>query len=160
MIILIIFPLLVMLVINYIISSKMQEIAVSKGHQGSTAFHMCFWLGVVGYFYVVALPDLVQQNNQKTIISLLSTSEDKNSESTANLQLGTSTVEAQRETINRYICKKLVVTEQYSHGKCFMCRHSNSSLRFCQITNDIGTRNVFVCSDCIQRFKDNCTEKE
>ena len=58
------------LCIQYIIAKKFEEIAFKKGYDQSIhSFAMCFWLGIVGYLYVIALPDLTlqrllrQQNN-------------------------------------------------------------------------------------------------
>ena len=50
----------VFLLINYLIAKKFEEIAFIKGYsEQDHTFAMCFWLGIVGYIYVLALPDLV-----------------------------------------------------------------------------------------------------
>lgn len=54
-----------------IISVQMKKIAVMKGHEKSHAFALCFWLGIPGYIYVVALPDLVQRKQLETIINVV-----------------------------------------------------------------------------------------
>ena len=47
------------LVINVIIAYMMKSVAVKKGYyDGAYAFPMCFFLGIVGCLYVVALPDI------------------------------------------------------------------------------------------------------
>ena len=52
------------LVINYFVASMFEKIALSKGHDSSThSFAMCFWLGIIGYLYVIALPDLKLRGN-------------------------------------------------------------------------------------------------
>ena len=40
-----------------------------KGHgKEAHAFAACFWLGIIGYLYVVSLPDkIVQDQNQQII---------------------------------------------------------------------------------------------
>ena len=51
------------ILIDYIVAKKFEEIATMKGHTNVSAFAMCFWLGIVGYLYVIALPNLT--NNEK-----------------------------------------------------------------------------------------------
>ena len=43
--------------VNYCVAKKFEKIAIEKGHQNSRAFAMCFWLGIAGYLYVIALPN-------------------------------------------------------------------------------------------------------
>ena len=65
--------------INWIVAGKMADAAYRKGYDSSIhAFAMCFWLGVIGYLYVIALPDLVARKNQETMIALLNKKEDGN----------------------------------------------------------------------------------
>ena len=46
------------IIINYYVAKKFEQIALQKGYDASIgAFSMCFWLGIVGYLYVIALPD-------------------------------------------------------------------------------------------------------
>lgn len=50
----------------------MRKTAAMKGHgDNSHAWAMCFWLGFIGGIYVIALPDLIQQNQNQQIIELL-----------------------------------------------------------------------------------------
>lgn len=49
--------LIVVLVVNYVIADNFMTIAQDKGHNERKYFHFCFWLGIVGYLMVVALPD-------------------------------------------------------------------------------------------------------
>ena len=45
--------------LNYLVAKKFEQIAFMKGYgRESHPFVMCFWLGIVGYLYVIALPDL------------------------------------------------------------------------------------------------------
>ena len=48
----------VLILVDYIVASKFSELAYDKGYKNSTAFHMCFWLGIIGYLYVAAMPCL------------------------------------------------------------------------------------------------------
>ena len=58
MILLLLIPIVVALVINYVVAKKFEEIAFQKGYDESIhSFAMCFWLGIVGYLYVIALPN-------------------------------------------------------------------------------------------------------
>ncbi len=44
-------------IIQYLIASTFYQIACQKGHEERKYFHFCFWLGIVGWLMVVALPD-------------------------------------------------------------------------------------------------------
>ncbi|MDY5818854.1 MAG: hypothetical protein SPK26_12565 [Treponema sp.] len=48
------------IIILCFIASKMCEVASLKGYEPAKKhiFAICFWLGIFGYFYVLALPDL------------------------------------------------------------------------------------------------------
>lgn len=64
--------LIVLLVINLIGAGKMSDVAYAKGYDDSIhAFAMCFWLGIIGYLYVIALPDIEARRKQDAIIELL-----------------------------------------------------------------------------------------
>lgn len=43
--------------LNYYIAKQFEAAANEKGYYGRRFFHLCFWLGAVGYFLVIALPD-------------------------------------------------------------------------------------------------------
>ena len=59
MFLLLLIPLVIVLIINYIVACKFEEIAFQKGYDKSIhSLAMCFWLGIVGYLYVIALPNL------------------------------------------------------------------------------------------------------
>lgn len=48
----------VLLIIQAVIASKFEAIAFEKGYDSSIHSRaMCFWFGLVGYLYVIALPD-------------------------------------------------------------------------------------------------------
>ena len=52
------------LFVQYIVAKKFEEIAKQKGYgEEKHTCAMCFWLGVVGYLYVIALPDLTGARN-------------------------------------------------------------------------------------------------
>ena len=60
------------LIINYFIAKKGEYVAQLKGYDTEVkAFAMCFWLGIVGWIYVAALPDQIQQEQNLKIIKLL-----------------------------------------------------------------------------------------
>lgn len=62
----------VYLVINGIVAYHMKNVAYSKGYDDdASAWAMSFWLGIPGWLYVLALPDLVARKNQEIIIELL-----------------------------------------------------------------------------------------
>ena len=49
-----------LLVLNYFIAKQFHQIAIQKGHPQRKYFWWSFWLGLVGYLMVVALPDRAQ----------------------------------------------------------------------------------------------------
>ena len=61
----------VVLIINYFVAKQFESVAYDKGYNDSKYFHFCFWLGIVGYLLVIALPD--RGSNRNT--SLETTSE-------------------------------------------------------------------------------------
>ena len=62
MFLLILIPVIVYFIINAIVASKFQDIAFKKGYDFSIhSFAWCFWLGIMGCLYVIALPDLKNQ---------------------------------------------------------------------------------------------------
>ncbi len=50
------FILLIAFILRLLIAGKFNSIAIMKGHDSH--FGWCFWLGVIGYLMVIALPDL------------------------------------------------------------------------------------------------------
>ena len=49
---------LVILAINLIVARKFEDVAFKKGYDEDVhSYAMCFWLGIIGYLYVIALPD-------------------------------------------------------------------------------------------------------
>lgn len=69
----IIVGLLVFLLLNGLLASKASDIAEDKGYEKSTWFHMCFWLGLISYIIVAAMPDRVMQGKVDQMINLLRT---------------------------------------------------------------------------------------
>lgn len=59
--------LVIILVINYIAAKKFESIAIDKGYTPEDAhpFAMCFWLGIIGYLYVCAMPNKTLQSAQR-----------------------------------------------------------------------------------------------
>lgn len=47
------------LIINIVAAKQFESVAEMKGHRAEDvhAFAMCFWLGLIGWIYVAALPD-------------------------------------------------------------------------------------------------------
>ena len=65
----IILILMVLLVIQAIGALLMRNAAVAKGYGDEVhAWAACFWLGILGYLYVIALPDKVAQSQNQQLI--------------------------------------------------------------------------------------------
>ena len=59
-----------------VIAKKFEEIVFTKGYGTEIkAYYMCFWLGIVGYLYVIALPnaklDNIELKQQKKMLEIL-----------------------------------------------------------------------------------------
>lgn len=63
----------VVILIKALIDRKIASTVEKKGYtlQETHAWAMCFWLGMFGYIYVIALPDRTVQRQNEEIISLL-----------------------------------------------------------------------------------------
>lgn len=46
------------LTVNYFIANKFADIAASKGHSKRKYFWICFLFGIIGYLWVIALPNI------------------------------------------------------------------------------------------------------
>ena len=62
--------------LNHQIAKKFEQIVFAKGYGTELkAYYMCFWLGIVGYLYVIALPnaklDNIELKQQKRILEML-----------------------------------------------------------------------------------------
>lgn len=68
----IILGVVVYFIIGLIIGKIMETAAALKGYGSEAhAFVICFFLGIIGCVYVAALPDKIQQEQNKRIIELL-----------------------------------------------------------------------------------------
>ena len=64
---LLVFIPIIYLIINAVIASKFNDIAYMKGYGPEMhCFAMCFWLGILGCLYVIALPDRGARDVQNT----------------------------------------------------------------------------------------------
>ena len=64
------------LYLNHRIAKKFEEIVFAKGYGTELkAYYICFWLGLVGYLYVIALPnaklDNIELKQQKRMLEIL-----------------------------------------------------------------------------------------
>ena len=65
--------------VNHKIAKAFEQIVFAKGYGTELkAYYMCFWLGIVGYLYVIALPNAKLDNltlkQQKRMLELLNDS--------------------------------------------------------------------------------------
>ena len=55
------------IIINAIISSHMELVAIEKGYDKQAhAFWMCFFFGPIGYIYVAMLPDKIKRSQSRS----------------------------------------------------------------------------------------------
>ena len=64
----------IVLLIHGMLASEMSDSAKSKGHSKRRYFHLCFWLGIVGYLCVLA-PQTSRIGTGERIIALLQSSQ-------------------------------------------------------------------------------------
>lgn len=58
--------LLLLLILHYKVAKMFEKLAFDKGYgKDANAFIMCFWLGIVGYIYVAAMPKLTERSQTK-----------------------------------------------------------------------------------------------
>ncbi len=68
----IILIILIDVVIRIFYAFRMKEVAIQKGYgEDTNVWIICFFLGILGGMYVIALPDLILQSQNKQIIELL-----------------------------------------------------------------------------------------
>lgn len=60
--------------INYLITKEFYSISKQKGYNQEKYFWICFFLGIIGYLLVIALPNL--RNNSSNVILESSTEND------------------------------------------------------------------------------------
>lgn len=63
MILLWIVVLIVILIVQYKVADEFYYVAIKKGYDEKKYFWYCFWLGIVGYLLVIALPDNTNTEN-------------------------------------------------------------------------------------------------
>lgn len=57
MLVIVLLVLVLAIVIWYKIAKNMARIAADKGYTERKWFHYCFWLGLVGFLMICAMPD-------------------------------------------------------------------------------------------------------
>ena len=56
---------------------------------------------------------------------------------------------------SKYLCKSIKHTGKLQNGKCMICFIQNTQLEICKINNEMGTREIPVCKECIEKFETN-----
>lgn len=63
--------LIVLLCLHGYLASNASDIAEEKGFEKKKWFHICFWLGPIGFVIIAAMPDRVMRKNQLQTNELL-----------------------------------------------------------------------------------------
>jgi len=155
------------LIWNLIMAKTMEKIARQKGYgEEFNAFMMCFWLGMIGCLYVIALPDLKQREQLDRMIErldsqaptpppqqdvawkfqkLIPEAPKKDGSAEAYLrELGMSPEE--------YACKSLAVFGEAPIGECEMCKKQQKARKSCGIRRNNAFSDISICTDCINVF--------
>ena len=53
------------------LSGEMSRMAEAKGYSRRRYWHICFWLGIVGFLIVIAMPDLKAREQRERLIAAL-----------------------------------------------------------------------------------------
>lgn len=78
-VIVVVTPPIIALLLNLLISKLISSAVKMKGHPALLTFLMCFFLGIPGYFYAIALPDVTKQKQLEKIINTLQTEKENES---------------------------------------------------------------------------------
>ena len=126
-----------LIVVNYIIARKFEAVAEMKGYQNIHAFALCFWLGMIGYVYVAALP--TRAGHAGTPVAPRSVS---------------NVSKAPAGQYNKYECKSVTPSERTMEGRCLTCGE-HGTLTYCKVEKVSGTREIPLCAACIEKYKEN-----
>ena len=158
---------LVAVLINAAIAFFMESAAIQKGHgKEAHAFAMCFWLGIFGCLYVIALPDLKQQKKLNKIVELLSNQtlepvlhndiawefEELSSESPKKDGSAEAYLHEIGKTPEEYICNSLAIVSADENGECFVCHQKQKTTKHCRLRRNNVFSHIPICTDCINAF--------
>ena len=141
---------------NALLAIFMEDAAKKKGYsKDAHAFALCFWLGIFGCFYVMALPDL-KQRQQSSASSIYHDVAWKMEELTAEATQKEGSAEAYlREvgmTPEQFMCDTLAITGAVAGDECFVCRQKPKTTKLCRIKQNGRFKDVAICPDCINVF--------
>lgn len=88
---------IIFLILGIFLASEASEIAKDKGYDGGKWFHMCFWLGLISYIMIAAMPDLALREKQEETNRLL-----KELAETSNTASGKQ-VQNRKDDISNYL---------------------------------------------------------
>lgn len=162
---------IITLVINVIIAGFARHVAEEKGYEdGAGAFVLSFFFGIIGFIYAAGLPDLIARGHQQEACYLLrriasangispgaheKESADEGSGAATEAEGAEGAQKSSKKPVSSvlYNCKSLSVTSKTCDGRCTICCQPDS-LSYCIITNDVGTKEIPVCRDCIDRLRE------
>ena len=164
--------LLVIGIISFVmdlIAAKMMEKAARKKGYGEdfNCFWTCFWLGPIGWLYVISLPDLRQRAQFDKIINLLTyqsiappTQQDTVwtapkkwlPESPKRDGSAEEYLRMTKKTPEEYACDRLIIVKKIPVGDCSVCKRRRKKVKFCRTIKDNAPIDGFICTDCINVF--------
>ena len=152
---------------NLIMAKAMEKIARQKGYgEEFNCFMICFWLGMIGCLYVIALPDLKQREQLDRIIKLLDSQVPANPPQQdvawklQKLPPVASKKDGSAEaylckvgmTPEEYACKSLAIFKEDSVGECEMCKKQQKARKHCGVRRNGAFSDISICADCINVF--------
>lgn len=126
------------LYIDHIVALKFEKVAFDKGYDESIhSYHMCFWLGIIGYLYVIALPIKTEKHPKSD----------------------TEPKECDKSKNGKYSCLFIAPTGEKASGKCEACYDTSSLpiLEYYLVKKEkvLAMKKMLLCEKCIQLFKSN-----
>jgi len=109
------------LIANALISARFASIAEEKGYDGTGYFFLCFFLGVVGYCMVAALPDYTLHNMVNALRKSNHDVEKAVHQVNTRNNNTASAIAHPKPSVGQWICKNCGTNNSVNYGQCKKC---------------------------------------
>lgn len=113
--------LIIVLIIQGIIAAKFSSIAEEKGYDGSSYFWLCFFLSVIGYCMVAALPDLILHEKIDDLSEAIGNAVSPEQANTHIHGNNATSASLQNAPVGNWICKNCETSNSLNYGQCKKC---------------------------------------
>ncbi len=119
-----------MLIVNWLVAKRMEEIVFLKGYGKEIhSFALCFWLGIIGYIYVLALPDLTQRKLMEQLLA--------------------------KDAPQKPQPEKPLKSDTPVEPRCLFCNQQAEPLTKYYARGENGEQHVYICAECLKLHKLN-----